>query len=172
MQENDFTIQGIVLQKRYGPFTLENIIDNEKQSPGMGYTIAFAAPKIGKATIFIYNKRINSIPNGPESESVISEFHNAARNIFHITTTLERNTIALIDQYITGTPERGPEFLCATFGIGHNEKILSYLFITGAKNNFVKLRVTLNTDDIKVPTARYFAKDVALYLWNHKENIN
>ena len=57
-----------------------------------------------------------------------------------------------------GAPERGPEFLCAEFtildGVG---KRRTFLYLTAAKGQFVKLRVTLQTNDATDPTARNFA---------------
>jgi hypothetical protein len=41
----------------------------------------------------------------------------------------------------------------------------TFLYVTGAANRFVKIRVTLRTNDAKDPAARNFADTVAGALW-------
>jgi hypothetical protein len=74
--------------------------------------------------------------------------------------------IALVDRYGTGSPERGREFLCYEFVLSDElGSRRTFLYVTGAASRFVKIRVTLRTNDAKDPAARNFADAVAGRLW-------
>jgi hypothetical protein len=75
-------------------------------------------------------------------------------------------TVKLVDRYGTGTPERGQEFLCAEFILTEVRDLRrSFLYLTGAGEKFLKIRVTLMTNDATSPEARNFADAVASGLW-------
>jgi hypothetical protein len=113
----------------------------------------------------VYNKGRRDITDGSMSETVMAEFNEATHEVLsvgHSTGT----EIKLIERYGTGTPERGGEFLCAVFILSdeHGPR-RTFLYLTGAAGNFVKIRVTLRTNDATDPTARNFADAVARRIW-------
>lgn len=86
-------------------------------------------------------------------------------------TSVAGGGIELIGAYGTGTPERGMEFLCAEFRLLDTPRARrTFLYLTGADGRFVKLRVTLRTDDETDATARNFADAVAMGLWRSEAN--
>jgi len=101
------------------------------------------------------------IPDGPISETVMAEFNQATREILSFGQSAGR-TIELVSRYGTGSPERGKELLCAEFILSDDSgSRRTFVYLTGAAGNFVKIRVTLRTNDATDPTARNFADAVA-----------
>lgn len=154
------SVGGIALDSAYAGFIRGKITDNEKGNPGYGYTVAYHGDE-GEATIYVYSKNQREIPNGPTSKVVMEEFNQATQEIIALG-RLTGSKIELVDRYGTGSPERGREFLCAEFVLTNESGLRrTFLYVTGAANRFVKIRVTLRTDDAKDPAARNFADAVA-----------
>jgi hypothetical protein len=163
-------VAGILLDAAYLGFTRGKIIDNELAQPGYGYTIAYHGGPQGEATIYIYDKGYDDIPDGPVSEVVLTEFDQATQEALSLQPA--GRSLELVDRYGTGSPERGREFLCAVFVVRDGlEPRRSYLYLTGANGNFVKIRITLHTNDAADPTARIFADSVATRLWRRSGAI-
>jgi hypothetical protein len=74
--------------------------------------------------------------------------------------------IQLVNQYGTGSLERGEEYLCSEFVLSDElGSRRTFLYVTGAAGRFVKIRVTLRANDAKDPAARNFADTAACSLW-------
>ena len=83
-----------------------------------------------------------------------------------ISEVLTLRAVELVDRYYTGTPESGREFLCAAFVLSDERGIRrTFLYLTGAVGNFLKIRVTLRINGETEPTARQLADAVAEHLW-------
>jgi hypothetical protein len=99
------------------------------------------------------------------SEPVMAEFNRATHELIWLGQKSDKKT-ELVSRYGTGSPDRGKEFLCAEFiltdGLGSRR---TFLYLTGCAKNFVKIRVTLRTNDAADPTAREFVDVVASRLW-------
>jgi hypothetical protein len=94
------------------------------------------------------------------------EFNQAVRDVLFSSQMLGDRTFELIENYATGHPQRGIEFLCAEFLL-HRSKgatARSFVYITGHNKKFIKLCVTLRTADPRDATARNFADTVAALL--------
>lgn len=153
-------VNGIELCGSYAGFERGIIRNYEADTPGLGYSAAYHEPEKGHATIYIYDKQLTGIPDGPDSPQAHQEFRRA---IDEVATAPAGREIELIDTYGTESPERGKEFLCAEFrqvdATGARRRTILYL--TAARDRFVKLRVTLHADDATDTTARNFADAVA-----------
>jgi hypothetical protein len=80
------------------------------------------------------------------------EFKEVTREV--LSRPMAAEQIELVDRYGTGSPERGKEFLCAEFNLRDNYgSRLTFLYLTGAAGKFVKIRVTLRTNDPTDQTA-------------------
>jgi hypothetical protein len=154
-------VGGIALDNTYAGFTLGKITNNEREYPGYGFTVAYNGGHQGEATLYVYNKGQANIGDGPLSSAVLSEFNQATREVLSLGGRADRK-IELVARYGTGSPERGKEFLCAEFilsdGFGSRR---TFVYITGVGENFLKIRVTLRTNDEANPMARNFADAVA-----------
>ncbi len=158
------SVGGIALESAYAGFSRGKVTDNEKRTPGYGYTVAYHGD-MGEATVFVYTRNQREIPDGPTSQVVLEEFNQATREILSLEQMTGRK-IEFIDRYGTGSPERGREFLCAEFVLSDESgSRRTFLYVTGAANRFVKIRVTLRTNYATDPTARNFADAVASRLW-------
>jgi hypothetical protein len=154
-------VGGIALDNAYAGFTLGKVTNNESEYPGYGFNVAYNGGQQGEATVYVYNKGQGNIGYGPLSSAVLSEFNQATREVLSLKESADRK-IELVSRYGTGSPERGKEFLCAEFilsdGFGSRR---TFVYITGVGGNFLKIRVTLRTNDEANPMARDFADAVA-----------
>ena len=150
---------GLMLSAEYAGYTRGKILDNERTHPGLGITMAYHGGERGEATIYIYNLGQKNIPDGPTSNVVRAEFDKTTREVFEAG-QVAGNRIELVSRYGTG------EFLCSEFIITEDHgSHRSFLYVTGANENFVKIRITLRTNDETDATARNFADAVASGLW-------
>ena len=158
-------VAGIAMEGAYAGFTRGKLNDLERESPGLGYTVAYHGGLHGEATVFIYSLGENHIPDGPMSELVMGQLDQATRDI--ISHSQSVGTIAeLVGRYGTGSPNRGAEFLCAEFILSNVAGARrTFIYVTACANNFVKIRITLRTNDEMDSTARKFADAVATGLW-------
>ena len=133
-----------------GSFVFKKEIDNEKDSPGAGYTIIYHANNIGEATIYTYDKGLSWLPNDPLDPMIMSEFDQSIREIFKLVSNRNQN-IEFVEKYVTGTPERGKEFLCAKFILDEdNKKRSTFLYLSGFNGNFIKIIVYLDHYTLKI----------------------
>jgi len=159
------SVGGVALESAYAGFSRGNVTDNEKENPGYGYTVAYHGGNRGEATVYVYNKNQRKIPDGPTSEVVKAEFDRATDEVLSLG-ALGGREIELVSRFWTVSAERGEEFLCADFVVSDSlGPRRTFVFMTGAGGNFVKIRVTLRTNDPTDPTARNFADAVASRLW-------
>jgi hypothetical protein len=113
----------------------------------------------------VYSRRRRDIPDGPISETVKAEFNQATSEVF-LFGQLTGGRFPLVSRYWTMSAKHGKEFLCAEFILSDDfGSRRTFLYVTGAAGNFVKIRVTLRTNDATDPTARNFVDAVAARLW-------
>ncbi len=163
-------VGSIAWETEYAGFSRGKLTDNEQANPGLGQTIAYHGGGKGEATVFVYTMGRHDIPDGPMSEPVMAEFNRATHELIWLGQKNDKKT-ELVSRYGTGSPDRGMEFLCAEFiltdGLGSRR---TFLYLTGCAKNFVKIRVTLRTNDAADPTAREFVDVVASRLWRRGAN--
>jgi hypothetical protein len=95
----------------------------------------------------------------------MAEFNQATHDVLSVGRPAA-GSVELASRYGTGAPERGKEFLCAEFMLRDDlGSRRTFLYVTGAAHKFLKIRVTLRTNDAADPTARNFADAVASSLW-------
>ena len=165
-QSDRIEIEGLPLASQYAGFARGKVSDNERAFPGLGTTIAYHPGSLGEATVYIYSKGLKDIADGPTSATITQEFVQATEDVLTAVANKPNCKILLIDQYGTGSPQRGLEFLCSEFVLREPERTSrTFLYVTGTGGNFVKVRVTLRTNDPTDPTARNFADAVASGLW-------
>ena len=157
-------VGGIALDPVYAEFRRGNVTDNEKVNPGYGFTVAYHS-RMGEATIYVYDMGKLEIPDGPTSPAVMDEFNEATLEVDEFA-RLTGTKAELSKRYGTGSPERGKEFLCAEFVLSDKSgPQRSFLYVTGAANRFVKIRLTLPDNESNASIARRFVDAVASQLW-------
>ncbi|QIG49468.1 hypothetical protein G5V57_18155 [Nordella sp. HKS 07] len=158
------SVGGVALDSAYAGFSRGKVTDNRKENHRYGYTVTYHGHE-SEATIYVYSNSQREIPNGPASQVVMEEFNQVTQDVVAFGQLTGRK-IELVDRYGTGSPERGMEFLCAEFVVSDQwGSRRTFAYVTGAANQFVKIRVTLRTNDPRDPTARNFVDAVASGLW-------
>lgn len=152
-----------------GPFERGDTLDNEQARSGLGYTIAYSYPGRSKAMVYVYDRGVATVPTGLDSPILLQEFARATSEVLAFG-QLTSTVTTMVDRYATAGAGADPQFLCAEFRISNDPPIRSYLYLTGAGDKFVKLRVTMADDDPSDPTPREFADVVASILRRHRQS--
>jgi hypothetical protein len=162
-------IDGLILPVYCAGFEVGSVIDNELGNPGLGHTIAYHGGALGESAVYVYDRGLIDIPENPMSEIVRHEFAIAIQDVLSAQTPDKR--VTLIERYGTGSPDRGLEFLCAEFILTDEAgERRTLLYVTGAQSRFVKVRITLRTNDATDPTARNFVDALAATLRRSQES--
>src|SRR5260221_8860269 len=111
----DIIVGGVKLARQCAVFVRGAVTNNERENPGLGFTVAYNGDDTGESTVYIYNKWLSEISDGPESGLVRQEFDQATRDVLALSGQIPGRKVELIDRYGTGSPERGLQFLCAEF---------------------------------------------------------
>lgn len=140
------------------------LTDNEQDARGMGVTVPFSGSG-AKATIYIYTDNVPKITDGPMSEVVQKEFFESVEELRVFAESMAQEPV-LREQYGTGNPDTGPEFLCAEFDLTAGEKTLdSWICLTGYDGHFVKVRYTTQESTRESTEPRDFVDALAKHLW-------
>jgi hypothetical protein len=116
---------------------------NRYPQPGLGYSIGYITPEKILATIYVYNGGLDKIPDGPGSEAVKQQILNAKGDIYELKKRGDYDTVTPRgDEKPQEVPlGKGAKALRLSFEIGFDgQKLVSYIFVTGYKNHFVKIR--------------------------------
>jgi hypothetical protein len=153
--------------------TLENILDFETEMPGRGYGYTYVASGI-KATVYTYNLHYVDIPDGTDSSMVSKEFEKTINDVYtaewlgvcQSVKTLSRSEIVL------GSPSSELSVLRAHLAFELDDTgFNSFVFLTGYRNRFLKIRVTYPRESEKKAkkTLERFLYDLGMFL-NAREN--
>jgi hypothetical protein len=80
----DIVIVGVRLNAQYSGFTRAKVIDNERENPSLGFTVVYHGGDQGESTVYIYDKKLPEIPDGPMSQLVRQEFDQATNDVMRI----------------------------------------------------------------------------------------
>lgn len=132
--------RGIWLPTELGGFERGPIYDNEAQMPGLGITVAYSAPGV-KATVFVYDLRNRSLPEGIDNAVVKEHSQQALADILSV-----HSNVSVLEPLAPATGS------CSNFlrvklsyverGGGSGEVIHSYLYLGTRRGSFVKLRLS------------------------------
>ena len=134
------TFNGINLPRNIAEFHYQKFVDYERtKQKGLGYGVEYSAPGV-KATVFIYNFNFQ-VSNSVDSQEVRNAFLQAIKDIKHVYPNVQQ----------LEEPKKisigGQDFMFAKFRVLQgNENLISYIYITSAKRNFIKVRLTYSDD--------------------------
>ena len=138
-------IGGIKYPRTLGGFELRSVIDNEKSNTGLGSTLLYNAPGV-KVSVFVYDHSERNIPEGIDSNIIHSEFTQARGNVqqaYPDAQILVREERLLV----AGIPILQSAFQYTEMRPGSRDTVLSHLYLTARKGNFVKVRATYSATD-------------------------
>jgi hypothetical protein len=99
----DIWVGGLRLSAEYAGFSRGNVMNNEREFPGQGFTVPYHGGANRKATIFIYDKGLRDIPDDPLSELVRQEFDQAWHEVVALYSPHKR--VELVIRYCTRLPQ-------------------------------------------------------------------
>lgn len=156
---------GIPLPETMGNFKRTKVIDNELENPGLETTVYYNTPGM-KATLYIYNMGKKNIANGIDSQFIKDSFEGAKNDVkeaarleyYKLTSELSSRSSHLILE------SKCIPVLVAEFSYqDKGQEFSSWLYMTGYKNQIIKLRVShYKADkDLADPIHQDFLKAVA-----------
>lgn len=140
-------------------------IDNEVSHPGLGWTIPYSSDGI-KTTVYLYGLHQGPTDEGPESEVVRAHFDEVLQGVADAVKQGQYESATLRMRFISHSPERGKEFLGSEYRIVQGGRSMdSYVYLTGSRGKFVKIRVTAPADTGGAKRAHQFVTEYARLLW-------
>lgn len=138
-------IGGINFPRTFGGFELRSVIDNEKSNPGLGMTLFYGAPGV-RASIYVYNNSQSNIPEGIDSSIIRNEFAQARGHVQQVNP--DAQILVREERFlVAGVPILQSAFQYTEMRLGSRETVLSHLYLTARKGNFVKVRATYSIAD-------------------------
>ncbi len=128
------TASGIRLPYEIRWWHFDNIIDNEKQHPGLGQTIAYGGPGM-KVTVYVYGQAGQGIPSDLGSTLAVQMFDDALSDIAKAHPSAKS----------VGKAARYAGFLVQQFT---SDQEMSLLALTAVNGKTVKIRVTYVKDPL------------------------
>ncbi|EQD47706.1 hypothetical protein B2A_08337, partial [mine drainage metagenome] len=131
--------------KHLGSFTLDSVINNEKEMPGQGVSLLYDAPGV-KASVFVYDLGITNIQNGIDSTTVHDQFLQTIGDVMKVHPDAQNLDS---DRRLSAS---GVQLLHAAFQYveskpGSRDVVFSNLYITGRNGNFILIRTTYSAID-------------------------
>ncbi len=164
-------IRGISFPKRLDEFVRGKIIDNEPKAPGLGVTVPYHGGIWGEATIYVYDLGIMGIPSDPLSPEVRWEFDRTTKEMAQA--MQQYGAFDLLGRWVLGAHQGRPSFLSAGFVVEDSKGLQhSYLFLTGAKRCFLKIRLTCKAGEHSSKVAGALALSLASTLQSDADNIH
>jgi hypothetical protein len=160
------TFNGVSLPIKVGPFVQTHVKDYRPEHPGLGLGIEYAAPGF-KATVYVFNAGLPSIPEGPRSAPVSAIFRQSMNDIEEAMRQGIYESSSVNRIYVT-KPSSREEFMAADIDlVDDGQPARSFLYVTGHQNQFVKIRITTSTPASAdpAPTAEGFARELGRSFW-------
>ena len=137
---------GLSFPDQLGGMTRGEATEFEKDHPGLGVGILYRSPNPAiYADIYIYNLGIKSIPTGSNTKEIHDQWKQAEGDIYTLEKQGKYKSVKKLYEASTllGMDRNAPTALRADFSYASlGTKKLSYLYLLGYKNNFIKIRFT------------------------------
>lgn len=127
---------GIVFPDKIAGFENTKVTDYEAMQPGLGIGISYRQPKI-RADIYLYKGGLSRIPEGINSSLITQHFQQCVNDIHN-------GGYSSVKKLSAGEISLGNQpALSASFSYSENDiEEVSYLYLTGYDNHFLKIRFT------------------------------
>lgn len=133
----------------------------ELDQPGLGFAVAYSAPKI-EATIYVYDQNRESVPEDLTDPIVVNEFENSAKGI----SIQHPGAEAWEDPPYTGTN------LSRYFRMDPDGNKVSAIIFTTSSDRFIKLRITWMRDSFLDGVVQNFIQTVLSLLGRTNKNAH
>jgi hypothetical protein len=123
---------GLKLAYEVGWLHLDGVTNNEAENPGLGYSIAYAAPGL-KLTVFVYDRGNAVIPSELDAKIAKSEFNSAVSDM-----------LTVIPKYLPLGPVTSTGvMLRQDFKVADQNSIVA---LAVSRNRFINIRLTSMAD--------------------------
>lgn len=140
---------GLTFPETIGDMQLDKITDFEKDHPGLGLGIGYHHRALNiYADVYVYNLKMKDIPDGSDNRAVNQQWKQSESDIATQTQKGVYQNLVLIKErsQLLGSSPGAPTALLTEYTYSQKDiPKVSYLYITGYKKNFVKIRFTYPT---------------------------
>lgn len=145
LQAHAELVGGIDYPRVIGHFQLRSVIDNEKRTSGHGVSLLYNAPGV-KASVFVYDLSERNIPEGIGSSVVRREFAHARSDVQQTYSDVQI-LVREKQSSVGGVALLQSDFRYIEIKQDSRDAVLSHLYFTARKGNFIKVRVTYSADN-------------------------
>lgn len=150
-------------------FPRGNVVDFEKDRPGLGYAVKYGAN--GWAIdVYIYDAGLKNIPDSPTAELVVRQFLGARSEIFK-RQQVSNGQVEEKGTFRISTRDKKVRFICGTYLIANDgRQIDSFLCLTTWRGKFVKYRLSTRHQADSTAVAKRFVAGWIELLWPASAN--
>ncbi|MBC2736563.1 MAG: hypothetical protein HF981_19540 [Desulfobacteraceae bacterium] len=126
----------------------EQITNYEEKHPGFGVSIGYNGPGI-TVTVFVYTMGMDTIPTDLNSSVIKNHFKQVKNDIVKAEKMGSYSEVEMISEGVVTWGDTGANVnsLLASFSYKQkNRKRLSYLYLMGFRDHFLKIRFTYNVE--------------------------
>lgn len=138
-----------LLPPKVAAYSLARTTNFNQSAPGLGRSFQYflSGPGSPNISVYVYNKNLNAIPDGIESEVLRAELHIATTDVLRARAGA-RTTEADVSLQIGGMAFKLAAFELENEGV----PMQSFLFMSAKDNAFIKVRATFVRDSM-LPSA-------------------
>ncbi len=117
---------------------------------GLGYSVDYRSKSGIRISVYVYDFELPEIPDGPFSPLIKQQYENSKRDIIQAKEQgAYQEAEELANEVIVlGEDDEAPKLRKATFRVRRSDKDwISYIYLTGYKKHFLKVRSTLPADN-------------------------
>ena len=133
-------VQGMNFPKHLGTFTLDSVVNDEKDIPGQGISLLYDSPGV-KASVFVYDLGMKHIESGIDSKAVRDEFLKTSGDVRTVHPDAQ-NLDSSKNLTVSGIPLLHVAFQYVESEPGSRDIVFSNLYITAKNGNFILIRTT------------------------------
>ena len=159
-EESAIVLDGVTFPRVVAGLTRSGQIDYEKQQPGLGTSFAYRSDR-AIADVYLYDRKIPSVPDDPQSPLIRRELAIAIEEIDEMVRAGRYASASPRRVFMGGSTNDRAEFLGAQLVILRDANPFdSYVFVGGCRGKFLKIRYSTPADLSSAEEAGRFAKAI------------
>ncbi len=163
-------LKGIDLPKNIGSFLYQDSYDYEKESPGLGKSLAYRTTEGVVATIYVYDLQRKGIEEGTEDPIIRESAQATAREIGIISERQKASDLSISDFKKISVGPSKMWYSQISYKDQSGEKRNSVALLTGYKSNILKIRITGGVEKERFDAVvEFFLRDLGAKVLKQKK---
>ena len=149
--------KGVAFPESIEGFVRGQRVDYDPKEPGFGFSYGYNAPG-SFATVYVYDLRLRNIPSSADAPLIQRQRDQAVSDVLEATKQGLYQSSTVKRKYLLRGPGGRPAYSAAEFSLVREGRSYdSFVYVTGWKGNFLKIRYSTLTHQASARDADRFA---------------